>query len=182
MNERLVAHVSKVRICGLILGMIAIVVVGFWVIANAEELAHRKGFDSPALSFLMGGGAILVFGAFTVVGVRQLFRAGPVIEVDSRGILWRRWSDQVIPWSAIVRVEQQAIQYNKFLCLWLDAPERYRGRSTLGKLASLSKFLGAGDITLNMAGTDQSFDRLVEVVDAHMRARDQRVGTGSVPE
>lgn len=177
MTERFVAHVSKVRICGLILGMVVAVAAGFWIIANAEELAHRKGFDSPALSFLIGGSAILVFGAFTVVGVRQLFRAGPVMEIDSRGILWRRWSDQVIPWSAIVRVEQQAFQSNKLLCLWLDAPERYPGRSTLGKLASLSKLMGSGDVTLNMAGTDQSFDRLVEVVDAHLAARD-RSGSG----
>jgi len=42
--------------------------------------------------------------------------------------------------------------------------------------------MGSGDVTLNMAGTDQSFDRLVEVVDAHLRTRDQRVGTGSAPE
>ncbi|MCW4462692.1 hypothetical protein OK349_13320 [Sphingomonas sp. BT-65] len=181
MSERLVAHVSKGKTLGLTLISVGFVAIGIWLVVSPEEAASRRLSD-PAMVWGLGWLVILIFGGFGVVGARQLFRAGPVMEVDSRGILWRRWSDQVIPWSAIVRVEQQAIQYNKFLCLWLDVPERYPGRSTLGKLAGLSKFMGSGDVTLSVAGTDQSFKRLVEVVDAHMRTHDQRVGTGSAPE
>ncbi|WP_423606722.1 STM3941 family protein [Sphingomonas sp. MS122] len=181
MSERFVAHVSKGKTLGLTLISVGFVAIGIWLIVNPEEAASRRLSD-PAMVWGFGWLAILVFGGFAVVGVRQVFRAGPVMEIDSRGILWRRWSDQVIPWSAIVRVEKQAIQYNKFLCLWLDVPEHYPGGSTLGKLSGVSKFMGGGDITLSVAGTDQGFDRLVEVVDAHLRARDQRVGTGSAPE
>lgn len=68
------------------------------------------------------------------------------------------------------------------MCLWLDAPHDYPGRSTLGRAAAANRALGFGDVQLTMQGTDQRFDRLAEVVDAHMRARDQRVGTGSAPE
>lgn len=104
------------------------------------------------------------------------------MEIDSRGILWRRWSDQVIPWSAIVRAEPYAVYNQKFLSLWLDAPDRYPARSTLGKLSRMNKGMGFGDIALSMQGTDQSFDRLLDVVGDYLRARDQRVGTGSAPE
>jgi len=134
-SERLVAYVSKGKTLGLTLISVGVVAIGVWLVVSPEEASSRRLSD-PAMVWGFGWLAILVFGGFAIVGVRQLFRAGPVMEIDSRGILWRRWSDQVIPWSAIVRVEQQAFQSNKFLCLWLDAPERYPGRSTLGKLAS----------------------------------------------
>ncbi len=134
------------------------------------------------MTWAFGWFTILFFGACAATIAKQLFRTGPVIEIDQKGILWRRWSDEVIPWSAILQAEQRSVYSQKFLCLWLDAPERYPSRSTLGKLSALNKGMGFGDIALSTQGTDQSFEQLVEVVDAHLASRDHRVGTGSAPE
>lgn len=138
--------------------------------------------SDPAMTRAFGWFTILFFGACAVSIAKQLFRTGPVIEIDQKGILWRRWSDEIIPWSAILQTEQRSVYSQKFLCLWLDAPERYPSRSSFGKLSGLNKGMGFGDIALSTQGTDQSFDRLVEVVDAHLSSRDHRVGTGSAPE
>ncbi|MEG3182018.1 STM3941 family protein [Sphingomonas sp. LT1P40] len=182
MSERLVAHVSKTRMLILIFIGGAFLAAGFWIVINADELAYQKGFDSSAPILFIGAVAILVFGGLTIVGVRQLFRNGPVMEIDTRGILWRRWLDQIIPWSAIVRTEQRAIYNQTFLCVWLDAPEHYPAQSTLGRLSGLNKGMGFGDLALTMQGTDQSFDRLTEVIHTHLGAHNHRVGTGSGPE
>lgn len=182
MNEWLVARVSKAKTIVLIGMAVAFVVLGFLIVGNAEELAQQKGLDSPLLHYAVGYVCILFFGGGIIVLIRQLLRAGPVMEIDGRGILWRRWSDQIIPWSAVVRAESSKVYGQNFLCLWLDAPEHYPSRSTLGKLSGLNKGMGFGDISLSMQGTDQSFERLVEVVDAHLASRDHRVGTGSAPE
>ncbi|MCR5869886.1 MULTISPECIES: STM3941 family protein [unclassified Sphingomonas] len=173
MRDRLIAHVSKLKTSLLVALSLGFVAIGVWIV-RIEEIAAIIAF---------GWGAILLFSGFAVIGIRQLFRDGLVMEIDARGILWRRWSDQVIPWSAITRAEPRAIRGQQFLCLWLDAPERYPARSTLGWLASLNKGMGFGDIALAVQGTDQSFQRLLEVVGNHLHALDDhRVGTGSAPE
>jgi len=180
-NDRLVAQVSKGKTLLLLLIAAGFVAIGIWFVISPEEAASRRISD-PAMVWGFGWFVILFFGAAGLAIFSQLFRTGPVMEIDERGMLWRRWSDQIIPWSAIARTEQRAVYNQKFLCIWLDRPEQYPTRSRLGKLSGLNKGMGFGDIALSMQGTDQSFKRLVEVVDAHLRARDQRVGTGSAPE
>ena len=185
MSERFVAHVSKSKTFVMLLIAAGFVTTGLWMVGSAEEIAasnRRAFFADPTMTRAVGWIAILFFGGGAIVVFRQLFRTDPVLEIDERGILSRRWSDQIIPWSAIVRAAPNSIHYQKFLCLWLDVPERYPPRSTLGKFSRVNKGMGFGDLTLVTLGTDQSFKRLLEVVDAHLRARDQRVGTGSAPE
>ncbi len=146
---------------------------GAWIVENADDWSL----------FGFGWLLILICTGFSIIGGRQLFRVLPVIEIDANGILWRRWSGQVIPWSAIVRAEVRKVRNHRFLCLWLDAPLRYPARSTLGKLSRVNKSMGFGDIALNTVGTDQRFGRLVAAVDAHFFAvTGHRVGTGSGPE
>lgn len=179
MNERLVARVSKSKTIGLVLIAVGFVAIGIWMVADPEP---NRRIGVAALVWGLGWLSIVFFGACGLIGARQLFRRTSVLEIDEQGILWRRWSDQIIPWSAVVRAEPSSVYRQNFLCLWLDAPERYPSRSTLGKLSGLNKGMGFGDIALSMQGTDQSFERLVEVVDAHLASRDHRVGTGSAPE
>lgn len=183
MNEQLVAHVSKGKMVLLILAAAGFVAAGIWFAIDADDIAaSSRRLRDPAIVQLIGWSAILLGLGGGAVMLRQLLRTGPVMEIDARGILWRRWSDAVIPWSAIVRAEPRAMYNQKFLCLWLDDPGRYPATSTLGKLSSLNKGIGFGDLALSMQGTDQSFDRLLEVVGAHLDAQDHRVGTGSAPE
>jgi len=178
-NERLAARVSKGKTIGLVLIAAVFVAIGIWMVTDPQP-SRRIG--DVALVWSVGWLSIVFFGACGAIGARQLFRTRSVLEIDAQGILWRRWSDQIIPWSAVVRAELRSVYGQNFLCLWLDAPARYPSRSTLGKLSALNKGMGFGDIALSTQGTDQSFDRLVEVVDAHLASRDHRVGTGSAPE
>lgn len=181
MTERLVARVSKGEVSFFALLCAGGAALGIWCIVSPEDFVTRR-YSSPGFISAVGWIVTVIFGLGLAAFVRQLFRTGPVLEIDGRGILWRRWSDTIIPWTAITRVEVKTMREQKFLSLWLDEPESYAGRSTLGRLSSMNKGMGFGDVALSMQGTDQSFDRLVEVVDAHLRARDQRVGTGSAPE
>lgn len=179
MRNRLIARVSKARTLLLIAGAICFVIAGYALAADAAGIAASTWapMSNPTVVAVFGWLTILFFGGCAVIGARQLFRSEPVMEVDARGIRWRRWSDQVIPWSAIERAEPRAFLGQRFMCLWLDAPHDYAGRSTLGRAAAANRALGFGDVQLTMQGTDQSFDRLAKVVDAHLAARD-RSGSG----
>lgn len=185
MTERFIAHVSKSKTLMLLLLAILFVAAGIWCASSAEEIAassRNAMFQNDAIVRAFGWAAILFGLGGAAIVVRQLFRSGPVMEIDEHGVLWQRWSSQVIPWPAIAKAEPRAISGQQFLCLWLEEPSRYPAKSTLGKLASLNKGMGFGDIALSVQGTDQSFDRLVEAVGAHIDIGSQRVGTGSAPE
>ncbi|MGY4397996.1 hypothetical protein ACVWZA_003198 [Sphingomonas sp. UYAg733] len=159
MDGGFVAHVSRWRSGLMVLGALAFVIAA-GVIIRTEGATDR-------LAFGIGWLAALFFGACALAGARQLLRTGPVMEIDARGILWRRWSDERIPWTAIVRAESKAMGRQRFLALWLQDPGRYRSGHVLGKLAGANKAMGFGDIALSASGIDRSFEQLVAAFDRY---------------
>jgi hypothetical protein len=120
--------------------------------------------DDDALVVGVGWVTVAIFGAFGLIGARQLFRIDPVIEIDASGLLWRRWSRERMPWSAFERASVQHFQKEKFLSFWLIDRERYASTTLLGRLAGANRSLGAGDMALTAAGTDCEFDELIDAV------------------
>jgi hypothetical protein len=82
MGDEFVAYVSRWRAALLVIGALAFVVGGVFVI-------QTKGLNDPR-ALIAGWLGALFFGASALIGARQLFRTGPVMEIDARGILWRR--------------------------------------------------------------------------------------------
>jgi hypothetical protein len=159
MDGGFVAHVSRWRSGLMVLGALGFVVA-------AIVIMQTKGLTDP-LALVTGWLGALFFGACGLVGARQLLRTGPVLEIDPHGILWRRWSDERIPWSAIERAEAMTLRGQQLLALWLRDPARYRSSHTLGKLAGVNKAMGFGDIAISVSGTDRRFEELVAAFDRY---------------
>lgn len=165
MAERFVARVSKGRTLMLIAGALAFVALGYWFVANPQEIAGTVPWmRDPGLVQLIGGATMLVFALFAAMGVRQLFRTDPVIEIGSEGLLWRRWSNETIPWDAFGQAAIGQIQSQRMLTFWLRDPDAHRSTTFSGRTVGANKALGFGDITLNMGGLDRRFDELVDAV------------------
>jgi hypothetical protein len=178
-NERFVANNSSEKLGFLTLLALLFVALGIWLVVDPTSTSR---IASPTVIRGIGWFNIVFCGWRAVQLARLSFDSRPALEIDERGFIWRHWSDDLIPWSAVVRREQRSMGSQKFLCIWLDVPENHPSRSPLGKLFGLNKATGFGDISLSTKDTDQSFERLVEVVDAHLASRAHRVGTGSAPE
>ena len=179
MNQRFVASNTSEKLGFLMLLALLFVALGVWMVVDPTPTSR---IGSPAIIWAVGWFNIAFFGWRAVTLARLTFDSRPALEIDKQGFIWRHWSDDLIPWSAVARKERRLVGGQEFLCVWLYGPENYPPRLTLGKLFGMNKAAGFGDITLSVKGTDQSFDRLVEVVDAHLAALDYRVGTGSLPE
>ena len=171
MAERFVARVSRGRTSLIILAGLAMGAIGAWFVADPHAIADVVPWmRDPGLVQLIGGAAVLVFVLFAVIGVRQLFRTEPVIEMGPEGLLWRRWSRQTIPWDAFERAAIGQIQNQRMLTFWLGDPAAYPSTTFSGRTAGANKALGFGDITLSAAGLDCSFDELVAAFETHADA------------
>ncbi len=147
------ARVSLRRMLWRLLLALGFVVLGVWI-AMAGGAVER----------LSGGVIVLMFGGFAAVMLAVLRRRGSVaIEVSPKGLWWRQWSDHPIAWADVQRAEVRRQHRQRYLCLWLDTPARWRSPAT-AKGVALSKRMGFGDVALHALGTDRTFDDLVDAV------------------
>ena len=162
--DRFVARASRLRLSGRLLGCLAFVAAGLWMVG---------AFGPPPNPGKVWAGyaSILVFGLVAIMGARRLIEGGDQIVVDHQGILWTQWSDRIIPWSAIRHIDRKSVKRQHFLCLELVDPARYPPTSLLGRFAGSNRLLGFGDIAINVGGTDRSFDELVDAVERFKRGQ-----------
>lgn len=157
MAEAFVARVSRWRTGLMVVGSVVFVAAGVFLVNIHDP-------EEPMMPF-WGWACIIFFSVAGLAWSSQLFLTEPVLEIDAQGILWRRWSDDRIPWNAIVRTEIGAVRRQEFLSLWLRDLDRYQSSRLLGKVAKGSKLMGFGDIALNLTGTDQSFESMIRAVE-----------------
>lgn len=150
------ARASRWRLVLLLAGSLGFVALGIFLLT----------IDPPDLKRTLAGVAgIVVFGAFFLIGLARVRDQGVEIRVDQRGIWWKRWSDDTIPWSAIERITVGEIRGQRFACLFLRYAGAYRSATLMGKLASANKAMGFGDIAINTGSTDASFADLMAAID-----------------
>lgn len=155
-SARFVARVSVWRTGGIALASAGLAALGGYMLVLPE----------PGVRWI-GGGIAALFGLLAIGCVRQLLRTDPVIEIGPEGVLWRRWSDQLVPWSAITRVAVRRVRYQRFVCLWLADPSAYPPARRFGKLSRVNKALGFGDLPLATGGLDRHTDELVAAIAAY---------------
>jgi len=89
------AKASRWRVLLLLVGALGFVAIGIWLLRLDAPTTKRT---------LVAWAAIIIFGAFFLIGLPRLFQQGVVLRIDARGVWWRQWSDQTIAWSAIERI------------------------------------------------------------------------------
>ena len=166
-TARFEAHVSKQRMWAIALLALGFAAIGLWFVSAAEALSQSVRFvffRDPFVLRVFGCVAMLFGVTGAIVAVRQLFRAGPVIEIGPGGVRWRRWSNETIPWRAITDATSKTISSQQFLCLTLTRPEDHPGKSTARLLAGMNKNMGFGDVAISTNGTDRSHAEMLEAV------------------
>jgi hypothetical protein len=122
---------------------------------------------APVPLRVVGGLLVLPFLIWFGVAARLIFMRKPVLEIDESGLLWRRWSETRIPWAAFDRWRVKTTLGIPFATLWLREPTAFPAASVQAVLRLANRWLGYGDITLNAAGTDRTFEELAEALRRH---------------
>ena len=169
MEEAFVARPSGWRLALGLAGCLVFVLLGFW-------LAGLLGDARDPGSLWIGWLSILFFGACGVAILVRMRDRRDQIVVDRNGILWRQWSDTIIPWAAITAIDRRRIQGQSFLCLHLRDPSAYPSFRLLGRMAGLNRGIGFGDISISASGTDRKFVELEEAIGREFKAWLDRQG------
>lgn len=117
---------------------------------------------------IVAGAAVALFVVVLGAELRRLRMKEPVLRLDEQGILWRRWSEERIPWSEIASLRLFAIQRAHFVGLVLKDPTRFPSTTILGRSAKANRAFTQCDICLEVQGTDRSHQELVSAVEAHL--------------
>lgn len=175
------ANISRARTMRFLLISVVFVAIGVFLIARPAALTddrspgHRdrgpiglvEMFGVSPTTAYQGFGwlCIAFFGLLAVVWGRRLFASGVELRIDAEGIYWNRWSDQVIPWSAIKQIAVRVTGRQRFACLFLHDPSAYPSRTALGVIKRLTRTGKYGDISLTITDTDRSFDEMMAAID-----------------
>jgi len=102
-----------------------------------------------------------------LVRLRRLFETGPQIVVDDRGIWWRRWSRDIIPWSAVSAVSAvglRTLNHQSFVCLRLHDAADFPSKRRRRWFAVVNRSMGFGDVALTTLGTDRTTAQLYAAI------------------
>jgi hypothetical protein len=129
--------------------------------------------EAPDAPFAWSGWlGLAFFGPAAIILIRRVSDRRPQLIVDDRGLYWRQWSEQVIPWAEFGSVAVQTVNSQRLLGLTLRNPAAHPPTTPLGQLSRYNEQLGFAHVTLSAQGLDRSFDELHQAIVFHLERSD----------
>ena len=153
--EDFIAQRSPWRIALRIFVCASFVGLGLWAIGALGEMPQSPRY-SPAMTFIIGCFAIVLFGYVGLTSIRTLFGDSVTLRISTLGICWKEWSDQTIPWIEITDVTTWVYQRQKFIILHLRDSSHFPSRATEAPFSAINRALTGGEIAISLAATDRS--------------------------
>lgn len=110
--------------------------------------------ESGLAAFLVGGAAIVFFGACAVICAFQLIDRRPRLSLDDDGLFDGTLGVGVIPWRDIADAQLHSVGKDHFVCLRLRDPERWHCElpAHLRSLSELHPHAGFATVNVNLSG------------------------------
>lgn len=158
MNEtEFVAKRSVGRLLLMLAGSILFVVLSAWLTWTGVVPGWKYWVVAAGMPF---------FSLCAVVIAGMFFAEGPEVTVGPRGIIWRRWTGDYVPWTAMTAVRPVQVVNQQMLAITLRDPAAYPLGGLLGRLQGANRaMMGGGDVFLTLQGTDRTFGDLVAAVE-----------------
>ena len=160
---RTLVYRSAGRTVLLILGGVVLIAGAALMVLSAIPVLPRP----EALIFLLiGGVGLLVFVPGVGRLVWQLAQRRPVLEIGPHGILDRRQSPEILPWSAVRHVGRTSVRRQEFVTLDLapGAEQTYPAGRTNRLMYRINQRAGFRGLHLNVVGLRCTADDLYQAV------------------
>lgn len=144
---------SRLKAASLIIVAGVMVAAAAWLITEDPAALQTT---QPEVLMVMCVIAMVFYGVFAVRWMRELFRVGPVVEIDMDGIVDRRLGPDTIPWSAVRGIKLVKAGRRPVLALEVDVPP-----GALSRVSGLRRYFQrlsdpAGERTVHVSLTGLS--------------------------
>jgi hypothetical protein len=157
MDEDFIAERSVGRLLLMLAGSILFVILAAWL--------TWKGV-APGWKYWVIAAGMPFFALCAIYIGSGLFATGPELAVGPRGIMWRRWTGDYVPWTAMTAIRPVRIGNQQMLAITLNDAAAYPLSGLLGGLQSANRsMMGGGDVFLTLVGADRTFGELIDAVE-----------------
>jgi hypothetical protein len=169
--ERIEIYSSKKKSLLLLIGSIAFVVLGFWLLLEADNLTGWRA-RNPIFTRGIGIASILFFGLGVFIGIKRLIKSEIALIIDSKGLNVnpKKSLTEYINWSDINGFEEIKIQSTKIVIIRIKNPKYWLDKETSGFRRKLMQFnISNYNSPFNIAasGLDISSDKLIETLNSY---------------
>lgn len=166
--ERIEIYSSKKKSLLLLIGSTAFVVLGFWLIIEADNLTGLRA-RTPIFTRGIGIASILFFGLGVFVGIKRLIKSEIALIIDIKGLNVnpKKSLTEYIKWSDINGFEEIKIQSTRIVNIGVKNPQYWLDKETSGFRRKLMQFnVSNYNSPFNIAasGLDISSDKLIETL------------------
>lgn len=166
--ERIEIYSSKKKSWLLLIGSIAFVAIGFWLLIEADNSTGWRA-RNPILARGIGIASILFFGLGIFVGIKRLIKSKIALIIDSNGLNVnpKESLTEYIKWSDINGFEEIKIQSTRIVIIRVKNSEYWLEKETNGFRRRLMKFnINNYNSPFNIAasGLDISPDKLIDTL------------------
>ena len=170
--EKVEIYSSKKKSIMLLIGSIAFVVLGFWLLLEADNLTGSRA-SNPIFTRGIAIVSIIFFGLGIFAGIKRLIKSEIYLIINSEGINVnpKKSLTEFIKWSEIEGFEEIKIQSTRIIIIGVKNPEYWLNKET----STLRKKLMRFNITnynspfnIAAAGLDISSDKLGETLNNYL--------------
>lgn len=167
--ESFIAHNSRWRLAVILLSAVGFVALGMWMVGAFGEVPSSRRYSATSF-IVIGWLCILFFGLCGVAIIKKFFDERPQLSIDSSGIRWAPWTDQLIPWSEIRDVTTWSYKHQDVIVLHLRNAERFPGKGLKAKVAGANRMLTGGDIAISLTGSNRSYGDAMSAIERFRQA------------
>ncbi len=170
-------QLSKKKLILMLVGAIAFVLLGLWLIFEAYNLTGWKA-KNPTYTRIITIAGVLFFGACAVYIFRKLFDNKPGLIIDNVGLIDNSSgisAGQVL-WSDVKRIKVIEIHRQKLIMLQVKNPQDYIDKQTSGfkrKMMQMNFNMYGTPLSITSNSLQIKFDELLNVLNNHLKASRQ---------
>jgi hypothetical protein len=166
--ERIEIYSSKKKSLLLLIGSIVFVVLGFWLLLEADNMTGWRE-RNPIFTRGIGIASILFFGLGIFIGIKRLIKSEIALIIDSKGVNVnpKKSMTEFIKWGEINGFEEIKIQSTRIVIIGVKNPAYWLEKETSGFRRKLMQFnINNYNSPFNIAasGLDISSDKLIETL------------------
>lgn len=167
-----VIELSKTKIILLIVGSLAFVGLGLWLVSlDTTQIEFQRRFNNPIFMYGIGWACIIFFGICGLYGIRKLFDKKPGLTFNSAGIIDNSSgiAAGLIPWEEIKGFSIYEIHKQKMLVILLNNPDKYieMGNSFKRIINRTNYKMCGSPLSVTSNALQINFDELIEITNEY---------------